>query len=126
VTEPLVRVEGARELRRTLKRAGDDLADLKAANAKAGQTVAQWAAVKAPRRTGALGASVRAGKAVGRAQIMAGNAAVPYAGVIHWGWPARRITAQPFIVEAAQATQPAWEAAYLDDMQRVVDRVKGA
>jgi hypothetical protein len=57
---------------------------------------------------------------------MAGNAAVPYAGPIHWGWPARRITAQPFIQEAAVATQPAWENAYLEDMQRVVDRVKGA
>jgi hypothetical protein len=121
-----IRVEGARELRRTLKRAGDDLADLKEANARAAQIVAQWASVTAPRRTGALGQSVRPNRAAGRARITGGSAAVPYAGPIHWGWPRRNITAQPFISEAAVATQPAWLPAYRDDVQRVVDRVKGA
>ena len=121
-----IRVEGARELRRTMRRAGVDMADLKAANAKAAQVVAQWAGVRAPRRTGRLGASVRGSKAVGRARVVAGGASVPYAGPIHWGWPARHITAQPFISEAAQETQPSWEAAYLEDVQRVLDRVEGA
>lgn len=125
VTQPLVRVEGARELRRTLKRAGDDMADLKDANNRAAAIVAQWASVTAPRRTGALGMSVRPNRAVGRARVTGGSAAVPYAGPIHWGWPRRGIAAQPFIAEAAVATQPAWEPAYRDDVQKVLDRVKG-
>lgn len=126
MTQPLVRVEGARELRRTLTRAGGDLEDLKDANARASQMVAQWAAVTAPRRTGALGGSVRPNRAAGRASIAAGNAGVPYAGPIHWGWPARRIGAQPWIAEAAAATQPSWLPVYEDDIQNVLDKVKGA
>jgi hypothetical protein len=88
--------------------------------------VAQWAAVTAPRRTGALGASVRGMKQVGRARIVAGNASVPYSGPINYGWPARNLPAQPFMNEAAVQTQPAWLPIYLDDIQKILDTVKGA
>lgn len=115
-----------RQLRATLKRAGIDLADLKNANERAGQTVAQWAGVRAPRRSGALGATVRAARQVGRARVMAGGGAVPYAGPIHWGWPARNITAQPWISESAQQTEPAWVRDYLDEINKVIGKVRGA
>jgi hypothetical protein len=121
-----VRVQGARELRRTLKRAGEDMADLKDANMRAAQLVAQWGAVRAPRRTGALGGSVRAMRQVARARIVAGSPSVPYAGVIHWGWPARHITAQPWLSQAAVETQPAWLPQYETDLNKVLARVKGA
>lgn len=124
--DPLIRVEGGAALRRTLKAAGRDLDDLKDANARAASVVAQWAAVTAPRRTGALGASVRGSRQAGRARIVAGNAGVPYAGVIHWGWPSRHITAQPFISAAAQSTEPSWTSAYLADIEKVIATVKGA
>jgi len=35
----------------------------------------------------------------------AGGARVPYAGVQHYGWPARGITAHPFLTQAVQATR---------------------
>lgn len=123
---PTVRVEGGRELRATIRRACGDLEDLKAANSRAAGMVAQWASVTAPRRTGALGSSVRPGRAAGRARVSGGGASVPYAGVIHWGWPQRRITAQPFISDAAVSTQPAWLPVYLHDIQHALDRVRGA
>lgn len=122
-----VKVEGARELRRTLKKAGSDLADLKDANAKVGQLVAQESRPNAPvGRTGRLAASVRANRAAAKAVVSAGGGAVPYAGPIHWGWPARHITAQPFISVTAVATQPRWLPLYEQDIQQICDSVKGA
>jgi len=120
------RVEGLDALVRTLNRAAVDISDLKDANRAAGETVASEASVRAPRgRTGKLAASVRAARQARRARVMVGSARVPYAGPIHWGWPARGIAAQPFAATAAQATEPRWRAAYLDAVQRALDKVRG-
>ena len=54
-----------------------------------------------------------------------GRASVPYAGAIHWGWPARNIRAQPFLTNAAASTEPTWVAQYLADIQKIVDQVRG-
>lgn len=121
-----VRIEGLDVLVRTLKRAGDDLSDLKDAHAKAGQTVAAAAAASAPRRSGALASSVRAARQAKRARVLVGNARVRYSGPVHWGWPARGIAANPFVSEAAQATESRWTKDYVDDVQHALDKVKGA
>lgn len=118
-----VRVEGLRELRRGLKQLGEDTSDLKEANAAAAAIVAAAAAARAPKRTGRLAASVKGNRAVGRATVRGGGAQVPYAGPIHWGWPARGIDGQPFVVDAAQATEPVWLPAYQAALDRAVDRV---
>lgn len=120
-----IRVEGARELRATLKRAGDDLQDLKDAHRDAAQIVTAASRVKAPKRTGRLAASVRGSGAAATATIRAGRSSVPYAGPIHWGWPARNIKAQPFITEAAQATEPIWTREYEAAVNKVLHRIKG-
>ena len=122
-----VHVVGARELRRSLRQAGESMDDLKDANAKVGELVAQESRPAAPRgRTGQLAASVRSTRAAARASVNAGSARVPYAGPIHWGWPARHITAQPFISVVAVATQPQWLPMYEQDLQQICDSVKGA
>lgn len=121
----IVKVDGLPRLRAALRRAGVEVTDLKAANAAAAAYVAAAAAPRAPRRTGRLAASVRGNRAVGRATISAGSAAVPYAGPIHWGWPARGIAAQPFISETAVATESTWVEIYRTDIERVVDSVGG-
>jgi hypothetical protein len=121
-----VKIEGARELRRTLKRAGVNLDDLKDANQAAGNIVAAAGRTSAPRRAGRLGNSVRASRAAASATVRAGGAAVPYAGVIHWGWPAHHIGAQPWLSEAATRTEPAWLAAYEAGVAKVLDTIKGA
>lgn len=121
-----VRVQGVDRLRSTLRRAEIGLDDLKDANARAGQMVAQWGAVRAPRMTGRLGTSVRAARQAKAAVIVAGSAAVPYAGVIHWGWPAHNIAPQPWLSQAAVDTQPAWLPIYQDDIQKILDTVQGA
>lgn len=121
-----VRVEGLSALRRQLKTMVGDVSDLKAANAAVAAYVAAEAAARAPRRTGRLAGSVRGNRAVGRAQVRGGGARVPYAGPIHWGWPARGIEAQPFISTAAQDTESTWLPLYEQQIALAVDKVRGA
>lgn len=121
-----VRVEGLSRLRRTLRKAGHDLEDLKDVNAAVAAIVVQAAGAYAPRRTGALAASPRPSRAKARARVLAGGARVPYAGPIHWGWPARNIQAQPWLSQAAQATEPQWTGTYRQGVEDVLSKVKGA
>jgi hypothetical protein len=120
-----VKVEGLNNLVRTLTRAGVDLGDLKAANQKAGNIVAARARGDAPRKSGALAGNVRSARQARRARIMAGSSRVPYAGPIHWGWPARHISSQPFIAEAAQRSESEWADAYRADVVAALSHVRG-
>lgn len=120
-----VEVSGRAKLTRALRRLEGDVADLRDANAAVSTLVAAAAAVRAPRRTGRLAASVRGNRSVSRASVLAGGARVPYAGPIHWGWPARHIDGQPFAEEAATATEPTWLPIYEADIRRAVAKVGG-
>ena len=122
----ITRVEGARELRRTLKAAGDDLEDLKAAHAEAAAIVEPVARAKAPRgETGRLAGSVRSSGTKTMALVRAGYASVPYAGVQEWGWPGRNIPAQPFIVPAAHETEGRWYAVYMAEVVHLLGTIRG-
>ena len=121
----LIKVEGARQLRATMKRAGDDLSDLKAANAAVAGIVAPIAAGAAPVRTGRLAATVRPSGTRTAAIVRAGRSAVPYAGPIEFGWPGHNVTAQPFIVPAAHDTEPQWTEVYWTAVNRIIDRIRG-
>lgn len=122
----VVRVDGARQLRRNLKRAGADLDDLKEVHAAVAEYVAVRAAAAAPRRTGRLAGTVRGNRARARATVSAGRASVPYAGPIHWGWPARGIREQPWIADAARALEPQWTGMYEQGVARVLSEIEGA
>lgn len=121
-----VRVVGLAQLKRSLKDFADGLEDLKDANAEASRLVAAKAKTLAPKRSGALADSIRGSRAAGRATVAAGTAKVPYAGPIHWGWPRRHIRANPFMTDAATATEDDWLAAYEQNIQRLADQVEGA
>ncbi len=99
-----VSVEGARELRKALKTVGDEAkAGLKDVNVEVAEIVARAAVTRVPSRSGALRETVRAAGAQTRASVKAGFKKVPYAGVIHFGWPARKIAPQPFLYDALDA-----------------------
>jgi phage gpG-like protein len=121
-----VRVEGAKELRATMKRAGSDLADFAAANAEAGSIVVAEAPGWIHSQSGALAGSIRAGKAKTNATIRAGGAKVRYAGVHEWGWPARHIPPRPFLTTAAAVTEPRWTAVYFARLEAIVGKIRGA
>lgn len=123
---PVVQVVGARELRSTLRKAGDDLQDLRDVHATVSRYVALRSAAIAPRRSGRLAGNVRGSALKTAAVVRAGGAAVPYAGPIHWGWPSRNIAANPFMVDAAHLTEPTWTRWYLAKVEQIVERIHGA
>jgi hypothetical protein len=120
-----IRVEGAANLRRTMRKAGEDLGALQAAHAAAGAIAGRRAQADAPKRSGRLASNVRWSGTKTAAVIRVGGARVPYAGPIHWGWPRRHISAHPFVTDAAVATESQWSAVYQAAVERILGRVKG-
>ncbi len=104
---PVVRVEGADRLRATMRAAG-----LTAA-----------AAPSTPRRTGVLATSIRPS---GTARGAFARSRLVYAPVIHFGWPGHNIAAQPWLYDAAVATQPEWQTYYEDEIDKLLDSIHGA
>ena len=120
-----VRIEGASNLRRTCKAAGVDITQLKEAHGEASNLVARIARPRTPRLTGRLAASVRSSGTKTAAIVRAGGAAIPYAAVIHYGWPARGIAAQPWLTQTATDTQPQWLDIDQHGVQRVLNTIRG-
>lgn len=116
-------VEGDERLRATLQEAGDQLGDLSAAAKRAGDVVVSAARSRAPSRSGRLASSLFP---VVTADGVRVGARAPYAGVVHWGWPARGIRANPFLSDAATSTEGTWVGYYADEVQAAVNGVKGA
>jgi len=100
VTKPTITVEGARELRKALRDLDGATADLKAAHADSANIVAQRAMQIVPRRSGTLGSSIRSTGQAAAGVVRSGRASVPYAGPVHFGWPRRNISPQPFLYDA--------------------------
>lgn len=104
------RVVGLVELRRRLDQVDDAVLDepLEAAAAALARTA------RPPRRSGRLDRSLRAdGPAV--------VSSLPYAGVIHFGYPRRHIDAQPFVLDAWDTAGAAIDDAAADALDRTLD-----
>lgn len=118
-----IQVTGAIELRRALKRMGADLKDFTKINKEAAEIVAKEGRGRAPRLTGRLAKSVRAGANQKAGYVMAGNRTVLWAGPIHFGWPRRNISAQPFLYDALDARKGEVIRKYEDRVGDLVQRV---
>jgi hypothetical protein len=100
MAKPQIEVVGLKALQKEIRKTGDeDLKKaMKATNVQVANLVLPDAVRKAPNVSGALARSIRVTNTVNYAAIRAGSAkAVPYAGIIEYGWPARRIKEQKFI-----------------------------
>lgn len=118
------RVDGARQLRAAFRKAGGDLSEFRALHGQVARVVV--ARQRAPRRTGKLAATVRPGATRRSAVVRAGNnraTGVPYANPIHWGWAGRGITPNPWLVEAAHATEPIWARLYETELDKILRKV---
>lgn len=100
-----IRIEGLRKTFRALEAAGTASQDLRDLMHSLGLIVVGAARPNTPTLSGALAGTLRAGRGKTKAVIRAGNARVPYAGVQHYGWPARGLSAQPFLTNAVQSTR---------------------
>lgn len=95
-----VRVHGLRDLTRALERAGVAVSDLKSVMGEVGEMVAGTARPLTNPKSGRLAGSIRPAKQKTRAVIRAGGTGRPYAGVQHFGWPARNIRPKLYLYEA--------------------------
>lgn len=127
---PALQVDGGRQLRASLKRAGLDVTDLKAAHRAVAEDVARESRPEAPvgdggPHPGQLRDTTRASGTQSAAIVRAGSAAVPYAGPIHWGWPNRHIDAQPWLADTAERREPVWSDTYLHAIETIIDTIEG-
>lgn len=121
-----LKVEGARELRRTLDQAGHDLNDLTDAHKESGQIVAAEGKARAPKVTGARAGTVRSSGTKTGAVVRAGSASLPGVPPDHWGWAARNIEPNPWLSEALEDKTPDVVELYEDAVERVLKTIKGA
>lgn len=131
-----VQVEGARELRRALRQAGADATDFR----DVGRAISRQAVAEirpsVPFRSGALAGSLFGTATTTKAIVQAGNAKVPYAGPIHFGWATRPspakgwrggpIAPNPFVYDWLDRRRDEVIAAYEEQMQKLCDRVERA
>jgi hypothetical protein len=99
------KVTGTTQVVADLGRLEADVEDLTTTYGRIGARVVVDARQIAPKRSGRLAASIAATQIKDRARLSAGSAGVPYAGVIHYGWAARNIAPQPFLIAAAQRNE---------------------
>ena len=118
-------LDGSRELRRALRKAGDDLSDMKAAHRAAAEIVTAATLRAVPRVTGT---------------VRAGARRVPYAFAVHWGrmyWPSKEAQPNPprsqhqafvypryYITKPASETEPKWIEEYLSRVNQIKDTIE--
>lgn len=125
-----VRVEGLDDVRRKIRKMEQGLdqdaakGDLKAMNLQAAEIVAGVATSIVPTRTGELRATIRAAGAQKSGRVRSGYARVPYAGPIHFGWPQRNISPQPFLYDALDRRRNEVFDAYERNMSQIVKKYR--
>lgn len=112
-----VDIKGIKEAQAAVNKLAKDLERNESLNKELSSTLAQKASAIAPKLTGALASSVVGNPSSERAQIVAGSAAVPYAGVQEYGWPDRNIEAQPYLRPAVYNNMDYIIAKYEDSIQ---------
>lgn len=121
---PVLQVEGARQLRKSMAAAGIQLQDLKEAHRALAEYVV--GVQRPPVVTGRLAATVRPGATRNSAIVRAGGARVPYAAVIHWGWEARHIVANKWLTRAVDERQETIEEKYMNVLEAIIGTIEGA
>lgn len=120
MTRAGAQLDGGDQLTAGLDHAADQLRDLSEPAGAAVAYIAGAAGPAAPRKSGRLAAGVRSSVAAGVGWVYDPE---PYAGVVHWGWRARNIRAQTFLVDTAQRTESQWITEYDDYLQQTIDTI---
>lgn len=127
-----LKLDGGREMRKSLRKAGYDLKNLRETHREVATVVIGKAKVLVPRRPGSgrLAATIRVGATQEAAITRAGNnrkgkSGVPYGNPIHWGWKKKNIKPNPFFFNAAKETQPKWLRLYEKAVNKAIEQVKG-
>lgn len=128
---PLITIEGGRELRASMKRAGVDMQRMKDAHAVVARVAQRGITAKAPKVTGGMASTIRSSGTTTNAVVRAGFKSRPYAGPNNWGWPAAAggirgaYGGDHWMYAGARATEPKWVAVYADEVQKISNTIKG-
>lgn len=122
MAEVNISIQGIKEVTDSLNRMARDLESNIELNKELSTTLSQKASALAPKLTGALASSVVGNPSAEKAQIMAGSAAVPYAGVIEYGWPAKNKEARPYLTPAVNNNIGYIIEKYNDSIQKAVQK----
>jgi phage gpG-like protein len=120
MAEANVSIQGVKEVTDSLNKLARDLESNIELNKELSTNLSQKASALAPRLTGALASSVVGNPSSDKAQILAGSAAVPYAGVIEYGWPLRNIEARPYLNPAVNNNIGYIVEKYNDSIQKAI------
>jgi hypothetical protein len=122
MAEANISIQGVKEVKDTLDKLGRDLESNIELNKELSTTLSQKASALAPRLTGALASSVQGNPSAEKAQILAGSAAVPYAGVQEYGWPEKNIKAQPYLRPAVHNNMGYIIEKYNESIQKAIKK----
>ena len=117
------KIEGLSKVRRDLKKLAKDVDygdQFLAVNKTLADAVAMDSKTYVPVMTGALSGTIRAAASKTSGRVKAGFKAVPYAGPIHFGWPARFIKPQPFIYDAIDKRRDEVKRRYDDLIKKLI------
>ena len=117
-----VSITGVKETQVVLQKLAKELESNIELNKELSTTLAQKASNMAPRLTGALASSVVGNPSAEKAQILAGSDAVPYAGVIEYGWPAKNIQARPYLTTAVNQNMGYIVEKYNDSIEKAIKK----
>ena len=82
-------------------------------------------ALESAAATGRLAGSLRVGATKRAGVIRAGRKAVPYAGPVNYGWPARHINPRLFVNNGVASTESQWQKVYRAFIDKTLKQVKG-
>lgn len=118
-----IQIEGLKETQAALRAVSDDLkTEMKPTHLKAAEIIVEGSKKYVPVRSGRLASSIRAFATQTGGRVRVGSAAVPYAGPVHFGWPARRIKPQPFIYDAMDERRQEVLQTYADRLSKIFVR----
>jgi hypothetical protein len=122
-----LQVKGLSEAVKALRAIGAPASEIKQAGLESAKLVAVEGRRQAPSRTGNLIRSIRSYATLKGAGVRAGNAKVPYANPIHWGWfydknnfIEKNIKPNPFFSRALGYKREEIEATYTENMNKLL------
>lgn len=120
-----INVKGLKETQRALRKLEDKnlQKELREAHKRAAEMAAAAGKAEAPKLTGKLAASIGARASQRSASVKAGTGKrVPYAGVIHYGWPGHSIEPNEFLYRGINKKQKQIRTAYEQELKRVLKK----
>jgi hypothetical protein len=120
VAQPTVQVQGAREVRSTLRKLGAGTRDMTAVHRKVGAMVLGPAAGRSRRKSGDLAGSYKVRASAAKAAVAS---TLIYAGVQEWGWPRHGITPSLALSGTLEDMAPELARVYQRHVEDLVDRL---